>query len=120
MRREWEKLHTKLVHPTTERLFITLRRADATIILSTKETLDKILKERYLCNELQYPVRFRASIPPDKIVFNQKFQIIIMALNGKLVLHFVDTHTGYRKEEFVHIKTSERLWDQFLICWDTM
>lgn len=54
-RKELEKLHTQFGHPTPERLFQTLRRADPTTSSPIKEILDEITAACDLCVEFHSP-----------------------------------------------------------------
>lgn len=86
----------QLTHPKTECLFQTLRRTDTRIYPSIKETLEKMVASFELCNEFRSPpFHFRDSIPTDEILFNMELKVYLMWLNVKVVLHVVDSHTGY-------------------------
>lgn len=120
-RRELQKLHTQFEHPNIERLFQTLRRADAKISPPIKETLNDIVNSFDLfCEFHSPPFRFRASLPPDKILFNLELSMDRIWLDGKPVLHILDKHTGYQNSMILKDKTYESLWDHFLVCSATL
>lgn len=87
---ELEKLHINFVHPPTQRLLQTLRRADPGIYPYVKETMDQIVEAREICTELDSPrFSFRASLPPEDNIFNDELSVDLEWFNGKAVLHVV-------------------------------
>lgn len=54
--------------------------------------------------------RFCASIPPEKAVFNQELAIDLVCLDGKPVLHILDTHTHLQNTIPIRTKKEENVW----------
>lgn len=120
-RAEVEKLHLHFHHPSSSKLLNLIRRNDPTKAdSSVKKILEEISAAFEHCQEYSSgPLRFRASITPDELVFNQELAIDLLWLNKKPVIHFVDTHTNYQNAAFVATKSSEELWKLFMNTWVT-
>lgn len=73
--------------------------------------LDDICKECVICQQFHSGTfRFRASLPPDEIVLNQEVAIDLVWLDGRPVMHVVDTHTNFQNAGFVKSKSVNDLW----------
>lgn len=62
------------------------------------------------------PLRFRASIQNDKIVFSQVLSIDLFWLYDRPVLHFIDEQTGFRNASFFKSKSAKDIWNAFICC----
>ena len=113
------KLHKHFMHPSTGKLYNLLKRAFPTKVNDKiRQMLQDIAEKCDQCAEHAVPpFRFRASIPKDNIIFNRELSIDLMWLNGKPVLHVVDTETGFQNAIFIQDKTAENLWNDFINCW---
>ena len=85
---------------------------------SVRKLIEQINKKCSVCSEHSVPpFRFRASIPPDEIIFNREVSIDLMWLDKKPILHIVDTATNFQNALFIRKKTAQDLWDDFVDCW---
>lgn len=87
-----------ILHPSADKPFNLLNRAypDA-----TSKSVKKIMKQIAMsCDECHghtsAPKRFPAVIPLEKILFNQEIAMDFMWNEGVLVIHVVETHTGFQ------------------------
>lgn len=97
-----------------------LRCAKPDIIPSICDMLNQVTLACDLCLQLHSPpFRFRASLPPVSIKFNHEAPIDLMWLDGNPVLNVVDVNTGIKNVVFDENKTSEKLWENFVLCWDS-
>lgn len=112
-------MHLHFHHPSAGKLYNMLKRADPIKTdPSFKNTLEEISKACNNCSEYYFSTfRFRATIPPDELVFNMELAIDLMWLSGRPVMHIIDTHTLYQTGEFVKYKSAADLWDTVIRCW---
>ena len=72
------------------------------------------------CNTCQFsaqnPRRFTAFIP-DGIVFNRTVILDLMWIHSNPVLHVIDKDTHYSAARFLEGKSTEQVWQTFLLCW---
>lgn len=121
-RAELEKLHLHFHHPLTEKLFNLLHRYDP---IKADASVKKVLSEISAASETSQehatgPIRFRASFPPEHLVFNHEVAIDLLWFNKKAAVNVVDTHTNYQNAAFVESKTSEGLFKLFMNIWATV
>lgn len=105
-RNELIKHHKQLMHPSDCKLFTLLNHAyPSEISEKIRQILQKMAENGEPCSEQPVPpVRFRASIPRDEIIFNREFSIDLIWLKEKPVLHIVDTKTGFQNSIFTKDK----------------
>lgn len=117
-RAELMRLHLLLLHPSTDKLFQLLKRAQPEKVdESIHRMLHQISMACEQCREFtQRPFRFRASIPPNQIVFNHEVAIELMWLEGNPILHVVDTHTGFQNATILKGKLVYDIWYAFIEC----
>lgn len=109
------KVHRTFMHPSTGKLYNLPKRA------YNKQTNDKI--RRILqdiadnCDQCSDdsvpPFRFHASIPKYDVMFNRELPIDLMWLNGRPVIHVMDTETKSRNGIVIQDIKSEGLWNDF-------
>lgn len=92
------KLHVQFYHPSTQNLFGLLKRADPRRATGAVRTLlEEISSACVPCVSFSTrPFRFGAALPPDQIVFDHEIAVDLVSLEGRPVLHIVDTHTHFQ------------------------
>lgn len=86
-----------------------------------KNKLEDIAKSCDTCRKYYgISFRFRASMPPDQIIFNHELAMDLLLLRNAPVLHDLDTHTMLQNAEFIRGKSANKLWESFLPCWMTV
>ena len=100
---ELVKLHYQFMHPTTGKLNNLIKRAyPAQASTNFRTILEQISKACSSCAAYSnLPFRFRATIPPDKIIFNREVSIDFKWLNKKAVLHMLDTASSFQNATFI-------------------
>lgn len=66
------------------------------------------------------PFRFRASIPPDKIVLDHEVSMDLLWLEDVPILHIVDTHANFQSATVLRSKKPIDIWFTFIECWATL
>lgn len=96
-REELTRLHLHFMHPAADKLFQLIRRAKPeSATTSVKQIISEISSACLSCQEYRSrPLRFKASVPPDNIVFNQSISIDLLWLDEVPVLHVIDDHTEF-------------------------
>lgn len=107
------------MHPSTSRLFQLISRADPTKGKpSVKKLIDDVTDE---CNTWKAfkssPLRFKATAPRDRLIFNHTVWIHLVWLFEKPVLHVIDEQTGFRDPCFLKTKSASDIWNSFVACW---
>lgn len=92
---ELERLHLHFLHPYTSKIYNLIRRArPEKATNSVRRTLDSIAKACDSCQSFRpAPFRFRASLPPDQLVFIHELAIDLVWIDRASILHFVDTQS---------------------------
>ena len=120
------KIHRGLSHPTTEKTFALLKAArPEETNAETRKVLDHIKKFCEVCQRTDHPpIRFKVSIPlTDGMKFCDEISMDLMFLDGKAVLHVVDTATHFSTATFLDAhgleygQTSEGIWTAFMETW---
>lgn len=118
-RKELVRLHTHFMHPSASRLFSSIARADTTKPNSSIQHLFEEITSA--CLKFQpyksAPLRFKVSIPNDKILFNQMLSIDLLWLYERPVLRIIDEETGFRNASFLRSKSADDIYNAFLGCW---
>lgn len=94
---ELRRFYLHFMHPATNELLNLLRRARPKYTNDKlRETIQQISDACENCRDYKPPpIRFRESVPPEKIVFNHEIAMDLMWLEKVPVLHVVDTHTNF-------------------------
>ena len=120
---ELKKLHRAFSHPAPDKLFNLLKLARPD---ETDEETRRILKEiRTSCNACQRygpkPLRFKTFLPnEDDLKFGDEISMGMMFLDGKAVLHIVDTATRFSAATFLDAnggeygQSVEGIWKAFI------
>lgn len=66
------------------------------------------------------PLMFRASLYPDDIVFNHEIVVDLFWLEGRPVLHVVDTNTCFQGADVLRSKSAEEVWSALMECLVTL
>ena len=120
------RLHRGFSHPATDKLFNLLRMARPyETNQETKHVLDKIKQACDTCQRLgPTPIRFKASIPTeDSVKFGEELSMDLMFLDGKALLHIVDTATRFSAATFLDgdfDQSVEGIWLAFIQAWCTL
>jgi len=123
------KLHRGFQHPADDKLFNVLKKARPNE--ADQETRDVLEQISDACNTCQRfgpaPVRFKATLPSeDEIVFGEELSIDLMFIDGKAILHIVDTATRFSAATFLDPPNAEYgqsvngVWLAFLETWCTL
>ncbi len=128
-KQELLKLHRAFSHPTADKLLNLLKLArpwetDA----ETKKILEDIAKNCDTCQRFSAPpVRFKVTLPTEEsLVFGDELSLDLMWIDGKAVLHIVDTATRFSAATFLDSNGStygqsvEGVWMAFTHTWCTM
>ena len=115
---ELRRLHKRFGHPSSEKLFNLLKRADIeSITPSTRKALEKISDSCDLCQRNgQKPRRFKFTLREEKD-FNQSVYIDIMYVDNKPILHVVCEATRYQAARWLKKVSAEEVWKAFKFCW---
>jgi Reverse transcriptase (RNA-dependent DNA polymerase) len=118
---ELHRMHLHFFHPSAQKLYSLIRRARPDQATSaTRALLDDIAKSCRTCQHLsRKPYHFHVSIPGD-CIFNQTVAMDLMWLEGRAVLHVVDTSLHFNSAAFLMAQTVEGIWTAFLDCWCTL
>ena len=120
------RLHRGFSHPATDKLYNLLRTARPyETNQETKLVLDQIKQACDTCQRLgPTPVRFKASLPTqDSVKFGEELSMDLMFLDGKALLHIVDTATRFSAAAFLDDdfnQSVEGIWLAFIQIWCTM
>lgn len=118
-RSELERLHRHFYHPSSNKLYNLIKKATPNQADSnTLNILNQISESCTTCQTFSSkPYRFRVSIPPEKIIFNEEISLDLMWLGKRPVLHVVDTHTNFGSASFLRGQSAEQVWNSFIECW---
>lgn len=118
-RSELTKLHKSFFHPFAQKLYNLIRRSrpeDATP--ETRQLLGDISRRCHTCQTFgARPLRFKVAMPDEQLVFNEELSMDLMWLDGKAVLHMVDTATGFNAAETLPGQSVEHVWQAFVSGW---
>jgi hypothetical protein len=111
---ELRRLHRRFGHPSVQRLYKVLQRSGNEIELTVLEHLTKY------CHHCQMnakaPGRFKFTLQND-YNFNYEIVIDVTYLDGKPVLHVVDTATAFQAARFLKDLSAKCTWDTLKLCW---
>lgn len=118
-REELTRLHLHFMHPSASRLFQLISRSDpANATSSVQKLLEDVSNACDTCKSFKSsPLRFKATIPDDKLLFNHTISIDLVWLYEKPVLHVIDQQTGFRNACFLKSKSAIDIWNAFIACW---
>ena len=121
-RSELTKLHRQFKHPSTDKLINLLKRSKVSgVDANTKKMLEEIRQACETCTKFSRPrERFKVTIPPDKIVFNEEVALDLMWLEGNAVLHVVDCQTHFNSACKLKGHSVEDVWEAFVKCWSSI
>jgi hypothetical protein len=101
---ELQKLHRNFSHPSTQNLFVLLKRAkfddwDS----STRAVLSDIENSCSTCQRFSSkPLRLKTTLPSgEELSFGSELSMDLMLINGKAVLHVIDTATRFNAVTFL-------------------
>ena len=128
-RSELIKLHRGFRHPTDTKLLNLIRK---TRPHEATETTTRVLKEIYKsCNTCQIlgsqPTRFKTTLPTiQDVKFGEEISMDLMFIEGKAILHIVDTATRFSSAIFLdsqgnnYGQSVNGVWLAFLEAWCTL
>ena len=110
------QLHRRFGHPTAQRLLSLLESAGFEDL--DTETVQQINKICGYCQlQSKAPMRFKFSLKED-VNFNSSIVVDVMYLEGKPVLHIVDTATSFQNGRFLSRgTTAKHIWRALRSCW---
>ena len=123
------KIHRGFSHPETDKLYKLLKLArPAETNSDTRELLQEIADHCDTCQRYSSPpLRFKASMPDEsELVFGDELSIDLMFLDGKAVLHIIDTATRFSAATFLdshgetYGQSVDGIWLAFCMTWCTM
>ena len=119
---ELTKLHRQFKHPSTEKLLNLLKRSKVSNVdAHTRKMLEEIREACKTCMVFSRPrERFKVTVPPDKIIFNEEVAIDLMWLEGNAILHVVDCQTHFNSACELKGQSVEDVWDAFMKCWSSL
>lgn len=123
---ELRKLHRNFSHPSADKLYSLLKMARPwETDEGTRRILEEISSRCEACQRFsQAPVRFKVTLPSEEnLVFGDELSIDIMFLEGKAVLHIVDTATRFSAATFLDAhgvtygQSVNGIWLAFVMTW---
>lgn len=107
------------MHPSSERLFELIARSDPTkATKSVRQLIESLTSACSTCQSFRSaPLRFKASIPKNNLIFNHTISIDLVWLNDKPVIHVIDEQTKFRNAVFIKSKKAIDIWNAFVGCW---
>lgn len=119
------KIHRGFHHPSTDKLYNILKRADPNNLTShTRQILQQISKTCDTCQRFgPRPIRFKVTLPSDKdLVFGSELSMDLMFIDGKALLHIVDTATRFSAAIFLdkYGHSTNGIWNAFIDSWCTL
>ncbi|KAI0991702.1 hypothetical protein K3495_g16485, partial [Podosphaera aphanis] len=111
---ELRQIHRRFGHPSVGRLRKILTRANHEF---DGNILKEIAKHCHQCqmNE-KAPGRFKFSLK-EKFDFNAEIIVDIMYLDGRNVLHVVDSATAFQAARFIKDLSAKTVWEAIRLCW---
>ena len=128
-RSELLKMHRGFSHPTNDKLLNLLKLARPhEMNHDTVKTLEGIKRACDNCQRLgPTPLRFKVSLPSmEDVKFGEEASMDLMFLDGKAVLHIIDTATRFSTATFLDAHSSsygqsvDGIWLAFLETWCTL
>ena len=120
-RSELIRLHKHFFHPSSAKLFELIKRSSpAEADAETRKVLHEISERCKTCQHLNHKShRFRVSMPKE-CIFNEELALDLMFLEGKAILHVVDTRTHFSSAAFLDSQSVDGVWAAFLSAWTTL
>lgn len=124
-RQQLQKLHRSLYHPSAQKLYDLLKRADPDGLDSdTRRVLQDISRACEACQRFSpAPLSFKISIPGFS-KFNSQLRLDLFWLQdahgSHPVLHVVDTATHLQAASFLSGEDSASVWNAFVRCWSRL
>lgn len=111
---ELRQLHRRFGHPSIRKFSDLLTRAEQNF---ERGTLERIAKYCHQCQlHGKSPGRFKFNIKED-LEFNAEVVVDIMYINGKPILHVVDTATSFQAAKFLRRMDAKTVWETLRLCW---
>ena len=120
-----ERLHRSLYHPSAEKMFALLRRADPDKLEpDTRAVLQDISRAFYTCQTFSpAPLSFKVSMPDDER-FNRSLRMDLFFINDEgtshPALHVADVATHFQAAVFLPGESAGDVWNAFLVCWSRL
>jgi hypothetical protein len=106
---ELRRLHRRFGHPATERLYKLLQRAGHAD--ASEHTLREIKRFCHHCQAHDpAPRRFKFTLKDDR-EFNHEILVDVMYLDGKPVLHVIDSATSFNEARFLPSLSTKDTWE---------
>jgi Reverse transcriptase (RNA-dependent DNA polymerase) len=124
METEVRRLHSSFYHPSADKLFNLIRRANPSkATTSLHDTINGVCRSCTACQEFYVkPTRFKVFIPEMGIVFNRQVALDLMFVKtdghrARPLLHVVDVETNFSAATFLRSESAQNIWDAFMKCW---
>lgn len=111
-----QRMHFHFLHPKVYKLFAQISRpvpCEATpIMYDALQLISQSWKDCETCPGS--PLRFKASLPADRVILNHKRALDPGQLDGDPFLLFLDSHTN------LNSKSASDIWDAFVTFWSSI
>lgn len=113
--KELRQVHRRFGHPSVRKLSQILKRSGNEVRQSDIEDLTKVCHQCQLHGKS--PGRFKFTLRDDEETeFNHSWYIDMVKIGGKVVMHAVDSGTGFNSAVFVSEETSKAIWEALRYC----
>ena len=116
--KQLEKIHYQFAHPSAGKLYKLLKRGGLeTVTATTHKILEEIVQRCEPCQRSRNaPQRLRVTMGQEHLRFNAEAYIDIMFLNGRPVLHIIDSTTRFSAARFLPKSTTDTIWEATIMC----
>jgi hypothetical protein len=112
--------HRHYLHPSTQRLYDIIKRADPQLSADTKDLIKSVTDACSSCAEFSTrPIRFSVRTPDD-IIFNQELLLDLIYIGQRPILHIVDRGTRFSAARFLPSSDAETIWTTFVRAWSAL
>lgn len=121
-RMQLHKLHHQFGHPSAVKLHNLLKLSGLQAVdASTLALLEDIIARCEPCQTIRNAQRrFRVTIGQEDGRFDAEAYIDVMYLDGKPVLHIVDSATRFSEARFLPRISTDAVWEAIVMCWSKM
>lgn len=110
------------MHISAGKLYNLLKRANPKKYPpEVQKSLKKISQNCSPCLTVSVlPLRFKATTPPDDIIFNRQAAMDLMWLDNQPVLDVVEAATNFQNAVFLKSKSTTDIWKAFFHYWTSV
>jgi hypothetical protein len=111
---ELRRVHRRFGHPNVRKLQKILTKSGHDF---ERRAIERITRYCHQCQmHEKSPGRFKFSLKKD-FSFNAEVSVDIVQIDGRNVVHVVDTATGFQAARFVSKITAKEVWEAIRLCW---